>query len=186
LTERRTLVLTAVCALGLLTASPAYARDHEPASAVPRIVLRELDNLRPVSRVEDLPEPIRDGTFDRATADWRLAEPGAAWNATDVVIDSRLPFRRLIVAACRPTVCVIHYEKGGIAHIYLLVAFVRQTSHWAPRWCATGSRPIRDIAEIRSIIRSRSNPRRLFESRSCGLYAAIGPDPKILGAAGSR
>ena len=57
----------------------------------------------------------------------RLAEPGQAWEATDVIIDSKLPRKRLIWAATDGEYFVIHYERGGIDHsFHILIAKVKQ------------------------------------------------------------
>jgi hypothetical protein len=53
----------------------------------------------------------------------KLADPGQKWNATDVIIDPRLPGKRLLWAAVGNDYYVVHYERGGIAHSYhILVA----------------------------------------------------------------
>lgn len=47
-----------------------------------------------------------------------IADQGKPWNATDVVVDRSLPFRRLIWAAAVRGYVVIHYELGGRGHGY--------------------------------------------------------------------
>jgi hypothetical protein len=43
-----------------------------------------------------------------------MADPGERFQATDVVIDSTLPWRRLIFAGVTPDRALIHYELVGI------------------------------------------------------------------------
>jgi hypothetical protein len=43
-----------------------------------------------------------------------IADPGQPFNATDVV-DTKLPMRRLVVAAISEKYCIVTYWKGGIA-----------------------------------------------------------------------
>lgn len=53
----------------------------------------------------------------------KLAEPGQDWNATDVVTDTTLPWKRLIWAAVGGDYYVVHYERGGIDHsFHILIA----------------------------------------------------------------
>src|SRR5262245_9329299 len=53
----------------------------------------------------------------------KLADPGQNWNATDVVTDPTLPWKRLIWAVVGGDYYVVHYERGGIAHsFHVLVA----------------------------------------------------------------
>ena len=48
-----------------------------------------------------------------------MAERGAPWNATDVVGPGpMLPFDRFISARQTNCTLVIHYEHGGIAHVF--------------------------------------------------------------------
>jgi hypothetical protein len=59
----------------------------------------------------------------------RLAEPGQNWEPTDVIMDSKLPRKRLIWAATDGEYFVVHYERGGIAHsFHILVAELKHGS----------------------------------------------------------
>jgi hypothetical protein len=50
--------------------------------------------------------------------DFHMADAGGAWNATDIVTDQTLPFRRLIWAASLRGYVVVHYERSGYGHSY--------------------------------------------------------------------
>lgn len=53
----------------------------------------------------------------------RLAEPGHPWESTDVIIDSRLPSKRLIWAVTDDQYYIVHYERGGRGHsFHVLIA----------------------------------------------------------------
>jgi len=53
----------------------------------------------------------------------RLADPGGAWEATDVISDKTLPTKRLIWAVTDGDYYVVHYERGGRGHsFHVLVA----------------------------------------------------------------
>jgi cobalamin biosynthesis protein CobT len=99
---------------------------------------------------------------------WVLAAPGGAWNATDVVSDPRLRGRRLHVAACDATTCVLHYERGGIAHIQLVMTLAQKNGQWKATWIAYGQPAIANLAELRSLLTNQSKA-----SYSDGAQAAI-------------
>ena len=52
-----------------------------------------------------------------------MANPGQKFQATDVVLDRTLPFRRLVFAGAQNDKWFVHYEEGGYAHGYYVVAF---------------------------------------------------------------
>jgi hypothetical protein len=111
------------------------------------------DRFEIVTSVRGLPLGVRDALqalFGRDLLD--IAEPGAAFRATDVVIDPKLPTRRLVHAACSIDHCVVYYERGGIAHTWHVAIF-----HWTPdatRFESGGSAPggLRTIADVRNAI----------------------------------
>ena len=144
-----------------VAATGACVRDAEAMSDTlhpPALVLQQLDALKRVERVADLPAPVREGAFEGAPSPpgWAIAEPGAAWTPTDVVTDSRLPSRRLYFAACTDALCLVHYARGGIAFSVNLVAIARHGNRWKAIWSASGSQPIRDLPELRALLRNRS------------------------------
>ncbi len=74
--------------------------------------------------VSELPAAVREALaalFREPTLD--LAEPGARFQATDVVVGPRLPARRLITAGCSADHCLVYYERGGFAHVHQIVLF---------------------------------------------------------------
>jgi hypothetical protein len=82
------------------------------------------DRLVPVTVVAGLPGAVRDGLktlFDQPTLE--LAEPGAEFQSTDVIMKPDLPGRRLIAAGCSADHCLVYYERGGIAHSFHVVLF---------------------------------------------------------------
>jgi hypothetical protein len=52
-----------------------------------------------------------------------MAEPGAAWQSSDVVSTHALPWRRLESVAVSPSLLILCYERGGIAHSDNVAAF---------------------------------------------------------------
>ena len=77
-----------------------------------------------------------------------MAEPGAAFSATDVPVPNA-PGRRLIFAACNANMCVVHYERGGVAHFYEILALSSTPKGWKAIWNAVGSKPIANLEALR-------------------------------------
>ena len=124
-------------------------------------VIHSLAQLREVDSLAALPLPIRRGEFalpgGTQSKGWELAAPGAAWNATDAVVDPSLPGRRMIVALCNAIVCVLHYERGGIAHIYLVMTLTRKGDGWTATWLAYGHPGAANAETLRSLLQNRSS-----------------------------
>jgi hypothetical protein len=86
---------------------------------------RDREKVRMILSMKEIPGPVVDACA--AVMDGHkfiLANPGEPFQVTDTIIDRDLPGRRLIWVASLPGYHVVHYESGGIAHIYhiLLVA----------------------------------------------------------------
>src|SRR6185295_11348000 len=80
-----------------------------------REALKAPEKFHDIRKVADLPPDVLKLTPHGGTG---MANPGEEWQVTDVVRDRTLPGRRLIWAASNGAYCVIHYETGGIAHIF--------------------------------------------------------------------
>lgn len=122
------------------------------ALTVPQTLTAQLSRLEPVDRFASLPAAIRAGEFTVdgiSAAGWRMAEPGGAFSATDVPVPNA-PGRRLIFAACDATLCLIHYERGGIAHFYEVLALSQQHGRWQAVWNAVGPKPVANLADLRT------------------------------------
>ena len=84
-----------------------------------------------------------------------IAEPGAAFQSTDVLVTPRLPLRRMVGAACsNDFYCLVYYERGGIAHTRYVVLF-----HWSPddtrfEWGSTAAGAYKSIDEVRKALLS--------------------------------
>ena len=108
-----------------------------------------------VTSIRGLPLGVRDGLqalFGSSTLD--IAEPGAEFQATDVIVNPKLPRRRLVSAGCSTDHCLVYYERGGIAHTWQVALF-----HWTPaatrfEWGGAAPGGLRSIEEVRSAILS--------------------------------
>jgi hypothetical protein len=109
----------------------AVAGSQTPAPTALPPALRahvERERFGLVSSIRGLPLGVRDALqtlFGRGTLD--IAEPGAPFQATDVIVDPTLPHRRLVAAGCSTDHCLVYYERGGIAHVWHAALF-----HWTP------------------------------------------------------
>ena len=108
-----------------------------------------------VTSIRGLPLGVRDALqtlFGSGSLD--IAEPGAPFQATDVIVNPKLPRRRLIAAGCSVDHCLVYYERGGIAHTSHVALF-----HWSPaatrlEWGGTGAGGLRSVDEVRKQVLS--------------------------------
>ncbi|MGA8574599.1 MAG: hypothetical protein WB609_02785 [Candidatus Cybelea sp.] len=127
-----------------LKAFAALAAIALLALTPPSAVTGQLSSLKPVGRFSALPPAIVAGRFtvDGVSAKgWEMAEPGGAFSATDVPVPGA-PGRRLIFAACNAALCLLHYERGGIAHFYEILALSLGSNGWTAIWNVRGPKPI--------------------------------------------
>ncbi len=141
--------------------SAAVAAVTASASTLtpPAVVIAQLPHVTEIRRFTLLPAPIQAGKFSVdgvSAAGWQIAEPGGAFSATDVPIPGA-PGRRLIFAACDPQLCLLHYERGGIAHFYEILALAPASSGWKVIWNARGSKPLKDLDALRSLLQGRAS-----------------------------
>ena len=122
--------------------------------APPTALVQQLTKLKPVDRFASRPAAIKGGRFTvdgNSAAGWQMAEPGGAFYASDAVIPG-LPGRRLIFAACTSDLCVIHYERGGVAHFYEILVLRLSGSGWSAIWNVVGSKAIPSLDAFRAIL----------------------------------
>ena len=113
------------------------------------------ERFQTVSSVRGLPLGVREAlqaSFGSQTLD--IAEPGAEFRVTDVVVKPNLPTRRLVAAGCSTDHCIIYFERGGIAHTWHVALF-----HWTPagtrfEWSGTAPGGIATIDDVRKAILS--------------------------------
>jgi hypothetical protein len=108
-----------------------------------------------VSSIRGLPLGVRDRLqtlFGGQALD--IAEPGEEFQVTDVIINPKLPIRRLVAAGCSIDHCLVYYERGGIVHTWQLALF-----HWTPaatrfEWGGTAPGGLATIDDLRNAILS--------------------------------
>ena len=123
--------------------------------APPLVVMHHLATVKPVDKLENMPPPIRDGAFSVdgvSAAGWKMSDPGGPFSATDVPVPGA-PARRLLFGACDAQFCLLHYERGGIAHFYEILGFSRTANAWSVVWNARGPKPLADLDALRALLR---------------------------------
>jgi hypothetical protein len=148
-------------AIALTAALAAPASAAKVPLAPPADVLAAFSTLHEIDTLGGLPADIRAGNFalpsGKPLGGWDVAAPGADWNATDSVTDPSLPGRRLHFAGCSASICVLHYERGGIAHIHLVVTLVQKNGAWKATWIAYGQPAMKDLAALHALLENRSS-----------------------------
>jgi hypothetical protein len=120
-----------LCAIGVgfWSAVAAASQTAPPPTLSPELRVHVQDErFQIVTSVRGLPVGVRTGLqklFGGQTLD--IAEPGDEFQASDVVVDSKLPFRRLVAAGCSYDHCLVYYERGGRPHTWRIALF-----HWMP------------------------------------------------------
>lgn len=143
------LVLYLLCAIGAVSLCCA---DVTKLSAADRKVLQNSPAFHEIHSTSDLPLPV----VTLCAGDKNnLAEPGGKWNATDVVMDTTLPGKRLIWAAVGGDYYVVHYERGGIAHTFHILVAKLAKNDTKPKavWKAIGG-PFKDYAAFLDALRT--------------------------------
>jgi hypothetical protein len=154
---RRTLLF----AIGVSLWSGVLAAGQPTTSGALSAALRthlQAERFDIVTSVRGLPLDVRNlmqKMFGTVSLD--IAEPGGAFQATDVLVTPPLPIRRMISAGCsRDFHCLVYYERGGIATTRLVMLF-----SWTPdttrfEWGGTAPGGMSTIDEVRKAILSGS------------------------------
>jgi len=95
-----------------------------PPSAEFRALLTESKNFQIRDTVSAIPVPVRASFAKNARQEsFAMAEPGADWNVTDVMVKPGLPFYRLGKVALSKSLCILFYEEGGFGWSYRVDVF---------------------------------------------------------------
>jgi hypothetical protein len=146
------------CAIGVSLWSAVGAGSQAATTAALSEALRahvRNERLGIVTSIRGLPLGVRDGLqtlFGSQTLD--IAEPGAEFQVTDVAGNPKRPIRRLVAAGCSVDHCLVYYERGGIAHTWLVALF-----HWTPaetrfEWGGTAPGGLATIEDVRTALLS--------------------------------
>ena len=152
---RRTQLLFAICvSLWSAVVAGSQASDAGALSGALRAHVRN-ERFGIVTSIRGLPLGVRDGLqtlFGSGALD--IAEPGAEFQVTGVVVNPKLPIRRLVAAGCSTDHCLDYYERGGIVHTWQVALF-----HWTPaatrfEWGGTAPGGLATIDDVLKVILS--------------------------------
>jgi hypothetical protein len=139
--------ISVICALALLSAQPRETKITIDLSALGRA--GEHITFTEVNEVKSLPSDVLDKFSDG------MANPKADFQETDVVMGKQLPTRRLIVAGVSEKYCLVHYERGGRGHSWLIALFTLSKEKMGLVWVSTLSSKTRlSLRELKSVVES--------------------------------
>jgi hypothetical protein len=81
----------------------------------------------------------------------RLAAPGKPWEATDIITNPKLPWKRLIWSATYKNYYLIHYERGGRGHSFHILLAQTKGGKAEALWRATGVRYANTAAFLKAL-----------------------------------
>lgn len=87
-----------------------------------------------VRDIRQLPPPVLQSYTERGGSRFVMANPGKRFEATDYILDSSVPRKRLIFAAVSPDKCIVSYEQGGYAHTFDIALFRLNFNKAEPVW----------------------------------------------------
>jgi hypothetical protein len=147
-----------LCVIGMSLWSAVVAGNQEPRPEALSGALRahmKDERFAIVTSIRGLPLGVRDGlqTLFGGQA-LAIAEPGAEFQATDVIVKPNLPIRRLVAAGCSTDHCLVYYERGGFVHTWQVALF-----HWTPaatrfEWGGSAPGDLATIDDVRNAILS--------------------------------
>jgi hypothetical protein len=142
---------------GIMLAQAAASADalHLDAS-VRHAILTE--HFRTVVHVRDIPKGVMDAAAaargpEYATQPLEFADPGEEFQVTDVIVNRRLPGRRLIFALASDDYWLMHYESGGIAHTFHLAIFAIHGGKARFVWHAEVRHKLGSIDDLRRLLK---------------------------------
>ena len=150
-----------LCAIGVSLWSAVVASSQGVAPAALSEALRDHvknDRFGIVTSIRGLPLGVRNELQElfgsQNTLDIDIAEPGAEFQVTDVIVNPNLPIRRLVAAGCAIDDFLVYYERGGRAHTWHVALF-----HWTPaetrfEWGGTAPGGLATINDVRNAILS--------------------------------
>lgn len=133
-----------------VTATSASAR-------VPEILTGDLRGYSTGAKIADIPEPVRRSLvvlFNERSLG--MASASERFESTDATVEGEnLPERRLIFVAQRGSHCIVHYERGGRAHVCYVLLFQNVGRVAQPVWAASVQHTLRSVHDLERALRSR-------------------------------
>ena len=153
----------ALIALAMMTTQAAQAGHSKPKPTLaPVITMPEQDKQHllqdtfvVVKTMREIPEGVRKQVIPNGK-DVRsgMADPGQAYETSDMVGPKPLPFQRLIFAATSQGYCLVYYEFGGYGLGQQVELFHLSGGQATEVWSGslTGARQLLTLAQLRAQI----------------------------------
>jgi hypothetical protein len=104
-----------------------------------------------VTDVRALPAAVLQTYTEQGGSRLLMANPGQRFEATDFILDARVPSKRLIFAGVAESMCFVHYEQGGRVHSYVVEFFGKTTNKsMKSLWSSPCDTPAANIPDLRS------------------------------------
>jgi hypothetical protein len=117
------------------------------------------ENFKVVVHVKDIPSSVLSAASkargpDSAAAPLELAEPGAEFQATDVIDNPKLPGRRFDAGYASDDYFIMRYEVGGIAHTFHVAVFRLSGKNASFVWQAQVPSSLTGLDDLRKLLRN--------------------------------
>jgi hypothetical protein len=113
------------------------------------------DDFKIVSDVNALPASVLRIFQEKGSSRVLMANPGAKFNPSDVILDEAVPPKRLILAGVSTDKCFVHYEQGGIGLSYVLEVFgLGSAAPMKPIWFGYCDKRAFSLEALRSQVES--------------------------------
>lgn len=135
----------------------ALAQVQHLSDPVRHAVLTE--NFRVVVHVKDIPSSVMSAASkargpDYNAAPLEFAEPGAEFQATDVIVKPELPGRRFDAGYSSDDYFIMRYEVGGIAHTFHVAVFHLSGKNATFVWQAQVPSTLTGLDDLRKLLRN--------------------------------
>lgn len=113
-------------------------------------------DYRIVQNVQAFPNPLLKVFTEKNGSRLLMANPGEAFESTDVISDPSMPRMRLIFGGVWNNQAFVHYEQGGRGLVFVIALFKLVSPNEAqPFWRGYCSSPARDISELQAKVTER-------------------------------
>jgi hypothetical protein len=110
------------------------------------------DDFQIIKDVCALPHAVLQSFTEQGGTRLLMANPGEDYNATDVVLDSSLPWMRLVFAGVYRDRCFVYYEEGGIVVSHNLALYKLRPEGGVEKVSRASCGRAANLAELRSLV----------------------------------
>lgn len=108
--------------------------------------------VKSVDKIANIIDALK--TLTDSKDEYFIANPNGQFNATDVIENNKLPFRRLIFAGKSKEFSFVYYEVGGLAAHLTLVLFQIEQGKLKPVLALTMYEKMKSTKQLKKFIRN--------------------------------